>query len=515
MRKYWLGPASYLPRILALVLLPFTPAASAGSSDSARGLKLLGECSHPARFMAPDDRLGVCLKAIAAGLSAELQAEARVAMGDIWLQTPTCPICTQPAVWNKQNSDWMSANCWRDALKASPTYKPARRRLFPRLLVKKKTLFDSTLPAALTFAQETVQLLPTWSEGYAQRAAALAALGEERWAEAIESYRRALELETDRDLLTRWYRHLGTLLGATRAWADAEAMYEEALARGLTGPEFRAELGFYYYASGRAKEARDQLLAVREQEPEFFRDLSKDDPVRQAYDAVVVGKPARPSALPSPVPAVEPLATGTAFCVSPGGYLVTNAHVVEYARRVDVRAPSGQELPARIVSVDRANDLALLKTAAPCVAIPIAPSGDAKLGSTVLTVGFPNPDLQGLQPKLTRGEINSLSGLQDDVRYFQVSAQVQPGNSGGALVDLRGAAVGVVSSRLSDRVALERSGSVPQNVNYAIKSSYLLSLLEAVPDLQPPPVPTSRRSVEAVAADLQRSTFLVVVTVGE
>jgi S1-C subfamily serine protease len=76
-----------------------------------------------------------------------------------------------------------------------------------------------------------------------------------------------------------------------------------------------------------------------------------------------------------------------------------------------------------------------------------------------------------------------LSGAGDDARYFQISVPVQPGNSGGALVDERGNVVGVVSAKLSARAALATSGSLPENVNYAVKSSYLLSFLESVPDV--------------------------------
>ncbi len=73
----------------------------------------------------------------------------------------------------------------------------------------------------------------------------------------------------------------------------------------------------------------------------------------------------------------------------------------------------------------------------------------------MFTVGFPNTDVQGVEPKLTRGEINSLAGIQDDLRFFQMSAAVQPGNSGGALVDTRGNVIGIVEARLDDMVALE------------------------------------------------------------
>ena len=84
-------------------------------------------------------------------------------------------------------------------------------------------------------------------------------------------------------------------------------------------------------------------------------------------------------------------------------------------------------------------------------------------------------------PKLAKGEIASLSGAGDDPRYFQISVPVQPGNSGGALVDERGNVIGIVSAKLDAGAALAASGALPENVNYAVKSSLLLSFLESVP----------------------------------
>ena len=91
--------------------------------------------------------------------------------------------------------------------------------------------------------------------------------------------------------------------------------------------------------------------------------------------------------------------------------------------------------------------------------------------------------MQGFAPKLAKGEIASLTGAGDDARYFQISAPVQPGNSGGALVDERGNVVGVVSAKLDAATALMASGALPENVNYAIKSSFLLGFLESVPEV--------------------------------
>ena len=146
-------------------------------------------------------------------------------------------------------------------------------------------------------------------------------------------------------------------------------------------------------------------------------------------------------------------------------------------------------------------------------ALPIAASRAVKLGGTVSTVGFPNIGLQGFAPKLAKGEIASLSGASDDSRYFQISVPVQPGNSGGALVDQCGNVVGVLSAKLSARAALSSSGQLPENVNYAVKSSFLLSFLESVPDvsakLKEPN--TKERKFEDVVKDAEQAAVLVLV----
>ena len=179
---------------------------------------------------------------------------------------------------------------------------------------------------------------------------------------------------------------------------------------------------------------------------------------------------------------LEPFASGTGFFITGDGYLISNHHVVKGGTKVRLVTSVGL-IDAKVVKVDAANDLALLKAEGRFAALPIAPSRAVKLGGTVATVGFPNIGLQGFAPKFARGEIASLSGAGDDARYFQISVPVQPGNSGGALVDERGNVVGVVSAKLNAAAALASSGALPENVNYAVKSSYLLSFLESVPDV--------------------------------
>jgi S1-C subfamily serine protease len=178
----------------------------------------------------------------------------------------------------------------------------------------------------------------------------------------------------------------------------------------------------------------------------------------------------------------RPESSGTGFFITEDGYLITNEHVAGNGALVRLVTAAGL-ISAKVVKVDAANDLALLKAQGKFSALPIATSRAVKLGGTVATIGFPNIGLQGFAPKFAKGEIASLSGTQDDPRYFQISVPVQPGNSGGALVDERGNVVGVVSAKLSARAALAVSGELPENVNYAVKSSFLLGFLESVPEV--------------------------------
>ncbi len=208
----------------------------------------------------------------------------------------------------------------------------------------------------------------------------------------------------------------------------------------------------------------------------------------------------------------HPRGSGTGFFISDDGFLVTNEHVVKNAAGIRLVTSAGT-IDAKVVQVDADNDLALLKATGKFSPLPIAASRAVRLGGTVATIGFPDPTLQGFAPKLAKGEIAALSGAGDSPRYFQISVPVQPGNSGGALVDEHGNVVGVVSAKLDASVALAVSGALPENVNYAVKSSFLLSFLESVPAVSAKlkaPL-TSDRRFEDVVKSAQDAAVLVLV----
>ncbi len=210
--------------------------------------------------------------------------------------------------------------------------------------------------------------------------------------------------------------------------------------------------------------------------------------------------------------------------------MISNYHVVKDATKVRLLTGAGL-IDAKVVQVDAANDLALLKANAEggmkneetYKPLPIAASRTGLLGGTVATVGFPDIGLQGFAPKvLAHGhhggnrwwEVELRPG--DDPRYFQISAPVQPGNSGGALVDERGNVIGIVSAKLDAGAALAATGALPENVNYAVKSSLLLSFLESVPDVDaklkaPKSLQTATPKFEDVVKSAQDAAVLVLV----
>ncbi len=173
---------------------------------------------------------------------------------------------------------------------------------------------------------------------------------------------------------------------------------------------------------------------------------------------------------------------GTGFLVSKD-LVATNYHVVAGHGKLAVTLAEGKKLTAALAMYDEANDLALLRlpegVSAP--ALPLGHASSVKGGAEVYTVGFPLPTDLGTNAKIGAGIVNSLTGFGDDPRMYQISIPVQPGNSGGPLLDNQGRVVGVVTASLDNVYAFQHSGAIPQNVNFAMKVGYLAGLLDTLP----------------------------------
>lgn len=206
--------------------------------------------------------------------------------------------------------------------------------------------------------------------------------------------------------------------------------------------------------------------------------------------------------------------TGTGFFVSNDGYMVTNFHVIDGATSITIISPAEKkELKAALVQSDPANDIAILKVEAQTIGIPLAASFSGAKGEEVLTLGFPLVALQGQEQKATFGRINALSGIQNDIRFVQIDVPIQPGNSGGPLLNSRGEVIGVVTATLSQIVTLRASGSLPQNVNYAVKIDYVIPALNAAKvdrSKVQSGTPSSRLEMAQIVSLRESSVMLVV-----
>ncbi|HEX7970284.1 MAG TPA: tetratricopeptide repeat-containing serine protease family protein [Stellaceae bacterium] len=163
----------------------------------------------------------------------------------------------------------------------------------------------------------------------------------------------------------------------------------------------------------------------------------------------------------------ELFATGSGFFVSTAGHLVTNNHVV--AQCAEVRVTEGEKAtPAKVLATDPRRDLALLQLAHATPAAVFHGSERLRPGESVVVVGFPLSGLLTSDPVVTTGIISALAGPRDDRQLLQISAPIQPGNSGGPLLDASGHIVGVIVATMSTLKLAKATGSIPENINFAI-----------------------------------------------
>ncbi len=171
---------------------------------------------------------------------------------------------------------------------------------------------------------------------------------------------------------------------------------------------------------------------------------------------------------------------GTGFLINNEGYIVTNFHVVDGAKKITVKGIKGDyntPFQLEIIAVDRQLDLALLKVNSKLITFETPPyaienSKATETASEVFALGYPMKSMMGEEIKITTGIINSASGYKGSISEFQISASVQPGNSGGPLFDKDGNVVGVVSAKIKSKEV--------DNVGYAIKSDYLTFFLDQI-----------------------------------
>lgn len=181
-------------------------------------------------------------------------------------------------------------------------------------------------------------------------------------------------------------------------------------------------------------------------------------------------------------PKTEQKSSGSGVLISKNGYIVTIYHVIENAKKIEVIFPEKSITKNSVLEYkDQKNDLVILKLqnfsyqeiSDKDIPFSFVKIKDVKVGQDVYTLGFPLGDFMGSKSRLSTGVIQSLYGIQDDPRLYQINNPLQPGNSGGALFNKKGELVGICVSSLNAKYFYENVGIIPQNVNFAIKISYL------------------------------------------
>jgi S1-C subfamily serine protease len=215
--------------------------------------------------------------------------------------------------------------------------------------------------------------------------------------------------------------------------------------------------------------------------------------------------PAAPSTTSRQATPREPIGSGTAFVVRRDGMMLTNDHVINNCGRLAL--PSGAAVT--VTARDRRRDLALVQAAQRFESvIRFRRDQTVDVGEAVFAFGFPLFGLTTTAMNLTNGIITSDVGLQDDPTRFQLNAAIQPGNSGGPIVDSAGLAIGVAVARLNDEAMMAATGLVAQSINFAVRGQVVESfLLDNRVLVEKAPRATAARPLPEVATEMRQLVF--------
>ena len=172
------------------------------------------------------------------------------------------------------------------------------------------------------------------------------------------------------------------------------------------------------------------------------------------------------------------IGSGSGFYINNKGYALTNNHVIDICKQ-SIAVIDGKETLFRVIATDKTNDVAVLKTDYKSRNFIKINEDGAKLGENVIAVGYPLAGRLSDSVKITRGIVSSLSGLDNNIGQIQIDAALQPGNSGGPVLNENGELVGIASAGLNKLLMAKEAKYIPENVNFAVASPIVVNILKS------------------------------------
>ncbi|MDB5365781.1 MAG: serine protease [Rhodospirillales bacterium] len=236
----------------------------------------------------------------------------------------------------------------------------------------------------------------------------------------------------------------------------------------------------FFYAAGDDEPPLESFrsgtrVRMADSKSDYRFDLEASEPAAESVERCHAQKGEVPGGTRPALP--SGLYSGTGVIVSERGEIVTNAHVVRACTTIEVGSKAADLRPALLIASDDKNDLALLRATLPSSPPARLRDRPMRSGEDVVALGYPLSGLLAQEANVSRGAVTALAGIGDDQRFLQISAPIQPGNSGGPLFDSTGALAGLTTSVINAAALLRLTGAVPQNIGFALKSSVLRSFL--------------------------------------
>jgi hypothetical protein len=171
--------------------------------------------------------------------------------------------------------------------------------------------------------------------------------------------------------------------------------------------------------------------------------------------------------------------SGSGFAISNDGHIITNNHVIEGCQNVKIHH-KGKTITASVLTFDPRNDIALLKgDFRPSTVFPLSDE-KPELLQDIYVAGYPFGRRISTSVKVTKGIVSSLTGIGNNFSNIQIDAALQPGNSGGPILNEKGNVVGVAVAKLDIKKILESYGTLPENTNFGVKTSVVRSITNSM-----------------------------------